>query len=195
MKKRDWKEELRPYPDSAREDADGPEEKREEESAPGPGPRPMMLVYAGPAFFSEKAAALNEAAEQKQNDLLMQGVYAGPGFFEKRSGGETEEDREEITNSGPAYNQEMPEYVPPDEAAPLPEEKKTQEGLQFFCPSCGNKLMLGLKFCPECGASLKALWAEADENIRDESEMVRGSGVDASAAGGSGDIDGDSVNV
>ncbi len=86
---------------------------------------------------------------------------------------------------GPAYFQEMPEYVPMD-AAPEGEEKpKTQEGLEFFCPACGKKIPLGADICPECGASLTDLWAEKDDNLREGSEDFRGLGKEGSDAAGS----------
>ena len=199
MKKRKKKEEMKPYPEGAREGAGEAEGQAQDKAEEGASfdPRPMMLVYAGPAYFAAQARKKTEEAE----NAMMTGVYAGPGFFAGMSEGnkmepEEKEEKEEITNNGPAYNQEMPEYVPLDAVAPVPEEEKTQEGLQFFCPSCGKKIELGLKYCPECGASLAALWAETDENVRDSTEEVRGSGRDAAdAAGGGDDIDGDSVNV
>ena len=215
MKKR-MKEELELYPDSAREDGDAPgwenQTNPDEEGKPGPDPRPMMLVYAGPAYFARRAALLSE----EESNAMMMGVYAGPGFFEGRPEGVTMA-KEEITeqeekdgrkgleeniNGGPAYNQEMPEYVPMD-AVTDDAAKKTQEGLDFFCPTCGAKVTLGTKFCPECGASLKTLWAESDENLRDSTEDFRGFGKDATDAAGSefgnvaggGSLDGGSVNV
>ena len=210
--KKGMKEELELYPDSAREDGDAPEcetqAKSDGEERPGPDPRPMMLVYAGPAYFRRKAEHLSE----EENNAMMTGIYAGPGFFaglaegvkvEKEEIRETEEPetKEENDDVRPAYNQEMPEYVPMD-AVTVEAAKKTQEGLDFFCPTCGAKVSLGAKFCPACGASLGALWAEADENLRDSTDDSRSSGKDASDAAGSefsggldsGDIDGDSVN-
>ena len=101
-------------------------------------------------------------------------------------------EKEEIMNGGPAYNQEMPEYVPMDAVAQVPEEEKTQEGLQFFCPACGKKISLGSKTCPECGASLTALWAETDENLKDSAQEAGGE-LNGTTDGGS--LDGDSVNA
>ena len=168
MRKKKRNKELKPYPQGAQE-----ETGREPEQAAGEAePRRMMLVYAGPAYFAKKAAeSRKKEAEQDQqvNDAMMMGVYAGPGFFE----------------GGPAYNQEMPEYVPMDAVKTDPDTPKVQEGLDFFCPVCGAKIVPGAKFCPECGTSLQSLWAETDENIRDGGEI----------GGTDGSMDGESVNV
>ena len=198
MRKKKRNEELKPYPQGAQE-----ETGREPEQAAGEAEsRRMMLVYAGPAYFAKKAAeSRKKEAEQDQQvtDAMMMGVYAGPGFFEGRPEGilmqkedlaekekqEESKDREENVNGGPAYNQEMPEYVPMDAVKTDPDTPKVQEGLDFFCPVCGAKVVLGAKFCPECGTSLKSLWAETDENIRDGCEI----------GGADGSMDGESVNV
>lgn len=189
--KKGMKEELELYPDSAREGGDAPECEAkaapEGEEAAQPDPRPMMLVYAGPAYFANKIHHMSE----EENKAMMMAVYAGPEFFaggmktEKEETEEEEAEEEEKSAGGPAYYQDMPEYVPMDAVPDASQAPMTQEGLNFFCPTCGAKVSIGVKFCPECGASLGALWAEADENIREGSEN----------GGDDGSIDGDSVNV
>ncbi len=92
--------------------------------------------------------------------------------------------REEENRPGPAYFQEMPEYVPMD-AVPDDEEKpKTQEGLEFFCPACGKKIPLGVKECPECGASLGELWSEKDDNAADFGGEIGGLGGNGGSVNG-----------
>ena len=189
--KKGMKEELELYPDSAREGGDAPESEAkaapEGEEAPGPDPRPMMLVYAGPAYFANKIHHMNE----EENKAMMMAVYAGPEFFaggmkaEKEESEEEEPEEEKNGNGGPAYYQDMPEYVPMDAVPDASAAPKTQEGLDFFCPACGAKVRIGVKFCPECGTPLGSLWAEADENFREGGEN----------GGDDGSIDGDSVNV
>ena len=95
-----------------------------------------------------------------------------------------ENEREEKNGIGPAYYQEMPEYVPMDAVQADDTQTKTQEGLAFFCPACGEKISPGTAVCPKCGAALAPLWAEKNESLQEGTEDFRGIGKDAADAAG-----------